>query len=181
MAPKDLPNPSKMAPNLFTDGSKTEEGVAVAAVSTKHVCKPYTCQLLDKRELWAFLLAFRHAYHSKQKSFLILSDSLLSLQAIFNLKYNHSVLIKKIRTGINQRWEGDCFYLESRPCGYIFIWIPGHVGIRGNSAADFAAKDVCYSFLFIEGRGATNVYHMRLATSEQLYDTFYFFGLILFR
>ena len=48
-----------------------------------------TCQLPDdsfiftgELELHAILLALRHVYYSKQKSFLILSDSLSSLQAI---------------------------------------------------------------------------------------------------
>ena len=89
MAYEGLPNPPKWPQMFLTDGSKTEEGVAVAAVSTKHVCIPYTCRFLDIRELWTIILAFIHAYHSKQKSFLIFCDSLLSLQAIFNLNYDH--------------------------------------------------------------------------------------------
>ena len=63
------------------------------AVSSKRINKPFTCRLPDDSsistaELRAILLAFKHVYYSKGKSFLILSDSVSSLQPIFNLKYS---------------------------------------------------------------------------------------------
>ena len=81
------------------DGSKTEAGVTTAAVSTKCSGKPLTCRLLDDSsiyiaELRAILLALKHVYCSERKSILILSDSLSSLKAIFNLKYEHPVLVQ---------------------------------------------------------------------------------------
>ena len=45
-------------------------------------------------ELRAILLALKHIYHSKEKPFLVLPDSLSALQAIHNLKYDHPILIK---------------------------------------------------------------------------------------
>ena len=44
-------------------------------------------------ELQAILLALKHVFCSK-KTFLILSDLLSSLKAIFNLKYEHPVLVQ---------------------------------------------------------------------------------------
>jgi len=37
---------------FFTDGSKTEEGVAAAAVSTKRINKPFTCRLPDDSSIY---------------------------------------------------------------------------------------------------------------------------------
>ena len=56
--------------------SKTEEGIAAAAVSTERINKPFTCQLPDDSsiytaELRAILLALKHVYYSKGKSFMI--------------------------------------------------------------------------------------------------------------
>ena len=86
---------------FFTNGSITEEGVAAAAVSTKRIKKKktFTCRLPDDgsiytAELRAILLALKHVYYSKEKSFLILFDSLSSLQSILNLKYDHPVLVQ---------------------------------------------------------------------------------------
>jgi len=56
----------------FTDGSKREEGVAAATVSTKRINKPFTCQLPDDSsiytaELRVVLLALKHVYCYKRK------------------------------------------------------------------------------------------------------------------
>ena len=125
--------------NNFTDGSKTEDGVAAAAVSTKRMNKPITCRLPDDSsiytaELRAILLALKHVYYSKGKSFLILFYSLKSLQSILNLKYDHPILVQILE-----------LYTEMTRDG----WVPGHVGIRGNSAADSAAKDALDGYISV--------------------------------
>ena len=61
--------------------------------------KPFTCRLPDDSsiytaELRAVLLALKHVYYSKEKSLLILSDSLSSLQSILNLECDHPVLVR---------------------------------------------------------------------------------------
>ena len=63
----------------------------------------------------------------KEKSFLILSDSLSSLKAIFNLKCDHPILVQILELYMDLTKDGK---------DIVFIWIPGHVGIRGNWAAD---------------------------------------------
>ena len=83
-------------------------------------------------QLRAILLALKRIYCSKRKSFLILSDSLSSLKPIFNLKYEHPVLVQILELYIDsiKDWKE-----------IVSVWVPGHVGVRGNSSADAAAKD----------------------------------------
>ena len=58
-------------------------------------------------ELRAILLALKHVYYSKEKkSFLILSDSLSSLQSILNLKYDHPVLVQILELYTKMTREG---------------------------------------------------------------------------
>ena len=152
----------------ITDSSKTEDGVAVAAVSTKRINKPFTCWLPDDSsiytaELRAILLALKPVYYSKGKSFLILSDSLSSFQSIFNLKYDHPALVQILDLYTEMTRDGR---------EIVFIWVPGHFGIRGNSAADSAAKDVLDGDIpgelipFSDVNLRTNKYILELRQSE---------------
>ena len=76
-----------------------------------------------------------------KKKKLILSDSLSSLQSILNLKYDHPVLVQILELYTEMTREGR---------EIVFIWVPGHVGIRGNSAADSAAKDALDGDISVE-------------------------------
>ena len=111
----------------------------------------------------AILLALKHVYYSKEKSFLILSDSLSSLQSIINLKYDHPVLVQILELYTEMTRDGR---------EIVFIWVAGHVGIRGNSAADSAAKGALDGNISIELipfsdlKTRTNKYILELWQSE---------------
>ena len=72
---------------------------------------------------------------------MILSDSLSSLQAIFNLKYDHPILVQILELYMNLTRDGKKI---------VFIWVSGHVDIRGNSAADSVAKDAFVGDISVE-------------------------------
>ena len=65
--------------------------------------------------------------------FLILSDSLLSRQAAYNLKYDQPILVKILKLYMELTWDGK---------EIVFI-----SAIRGNSASDSAAK--CEQVIFV--------------------------------
>ena len=128
----------------------------------------FTCRLPDDSsihtaELRAILLALKPVYYSKGKSFLILSDSLSSLQSIFNLKYDHPAIVQILDLYPEMTRDGR---------EIVFIWVPSHVGIRGNSAADSAAKDVLDGDIlgdlipFSDLKSRTNKYILELWQSE---------------
>ena len=94
---------------------------------------------------------------------MILSDSLSSLQSILNLQYDHPVLVQILELYTEMTREGR---------EIVFIWVPGHVGIRGNSAADSAAKDALDGDISVELipfsdlKSRTNKYILELWQSE---------------
>ena len=152
-----------------SDGSKTEEGVAAAAVSTKRIKKTFYMSASRRQfniyiaELRAILLTLNMFIIPKKFLLLILSDSLSSLQSILNLKYDYPVLVQILELYTEMTRDGR----ET-----VFIWVPGHVGIRGNSAADSVAKDALDGDISVELipfsdlKSRTNKYILELWQSE---------------
>ena len=123
---------------IFTDGSKTDEGVGCAALSFSET-KPKKLSLrlpadasIYTAELKALILALKLAYQSTEKSFLILSDSLSALQAIASRSFGHPLLFEfhELHTSLLHDNFNICF-----------AWVPSHVGIRGNEMVDNIAKE----------------------------------------
>ena len=83
--------------------------------------------------------------------------------SILNLKYDHPVLVQILELYTEMTREGR---------EIVFIWVPGHVGIRGNSAADSAAKDALDGDISVELipfsdlKPRTNKYILELWQSE---------------
>ena len=121
---------------IFTDGSKVDEKVAAAAVSSVTPNSPFSCRLRDHcsiytAELQAILLALKQAYQSQERQFMIFCDSLSALQALGTLKTDHPLLIQ-IQEFLHK--------INADQKEIVFMWVPGHVGIRGNEVADRTAK-----------------------------------------
>ena len=122
---------------IFTDGSKTDEGVGSAAVLfTANNPKKLSLRLpvdgsIYTAELQALILALKLVYQSNEKSFLILSDSLSALQAIASRAFTHPLLFEfhELHTSL----LNDGYNIS-------FAWVPSHVGIRGNETVDEIAK-----------------------------------------
>ena len=123
---------------IYTDGSKTSEGVGSAAVfpgengewngDERRMPKSST---IFSAECLAISLAMDLALCSKEKRFLILSDSLSALQTLNNHNDTHFIVKKILRRYQKLLEQGKEVTL---------MWIPSHMGIKGNHKADEKAK-----------------------------------------
>ena len=84
---------------ILTNGSKVDERVAAAAVSSVASNNSFSCQLRDHcsiytAELQALLFALKQAYQSWESKFMIFPYSLSAFQALEKLKSDHPLLIQ---------------------------------------------------------------------------------------
>ena len=118
---------------IFTDGSKEGNRAAAAVVhrdNTKCVRLPDAASIF-RAELYALLLAIDVVRRSKEKNFVIFSDSKSSLQSINGFNLDSDLVEKFLK---------DYTVLTKNGKNIILCWIPSHVGIFGNEKADAAAK-----------------------------------------
>nr|CAI5850357.1 unnamed protein product [Callosobruchus analis] len=118
---------------IYTDGSKAAEGVG-CAIATDNTCRKWglnpICSIFFA-ELYAIFQGLCYIKEQHVGRYLICSDSLSALSAIQN-KFASDPLLIRIHILHNQ--------LHQENKQIIFIWCPGHTGLRGNEIADQAAR-----------------------------------------
>lgn len=118
---------------IFTDGSKQNPAVSAAAVTaSKFLVKrlPDHASIFSA-EAQAILLALDIIKQSNNQQFLIISDSYSCIKSIEN-RNSQNPLITKILDHLHE-------IIKSK-CKLVFVWVPSHIGIAGNTVADAAAK-----------------------------------------
>jgi len=123
--------------HIYTDGSKNEEKVGCAAVAGRSFRTVLKERLPDHSsiytaELKGLLLSLTICGESEGDKFLVISDSLSALQGISSLKLTHPLLAD---------FHDAHTELREKGIDILFMWCPSHVGVRGNAAADAAAKE----------------------------------------
>jgi len=117
--------------SIYTDGSKTADGVGYAFVCGElevgrrisRIASNYTAELLAIRD------AIDHAENTNSRNVIIHSDSKSSIQAISS-PYSKHPIVSMIQNAI-----------ISSAKVYTLCWVPSHIGIAGNEAADIAAQN----------------------------------------
>ena len=120
---------------IYTDGSKTDEGVAYAVSGEGS----HSSHRIDgsasvfTAELLAILKAIRTPLSDSNQSITIVSDSKSSIQAI-NKLYPTNPIVNQIRKAI----------LDSGR-NVALCWVPSHIGVPGNEEADSHAREATSS------------------------------------
>ena len=117
---------------IYTDGSKSPDGVGFAAVSgreSEEGSLPPQSSIFTA-ELYAILAAVKMTRGMNHQAFVIYSDSRSALQAIGGLNSPHPV-VTEIR---------DWLVVLGSRIKITLCWVPAHVGISGNELADQRAK-----------------------------------------
>lgn len=115
-------------------GLRMRRGLASAAVfgdRAAHLRLPSSSSIFTA-EAHAINLALKFVASSDKNKFMICSDSLSCLLAIESCKTKHPVILKIVE-----------IYKSLVAIGkeVIYVWIPSHVGIYGNTVVDQEAKD----------------------------------------
>jgi len=86
---------------------------------------------INSAEACGVLLALDMIHLSTGSQLLFLSDSLSCLQSLQNRDFSHPLVAEFLC-----RVHG----LISDGSSVVYMWVPGHIGLAGNSAAESAAK-----------------------------------------
>ena len=118
---------------IFTDGSKSIEGVGYAAIFPQKVIKRHISSdaSIYTAELMAILTSLKEILIQRGKSYVIVSDSQSALTAIKSFNPDHSIIIEI------QETLSDIYRSKK---SVRFCWVPSHVGVKENERADQAAK-----------------------------------------
>ena len=117
---------------VYTDGSKEDKRTAMSFVCDDH---EFSCRINDEAsictaELLAIEAAIEYIWDSSDEEFMIITDSLSSLQALKSQKLNNPIVSNIVHM---------CHYLSGHK-DIVFCWVPSHIGIQGNERADVLAK-----------------------------------------
>ena len=119
---------------VYTDGSKDNDrvgcGLILNNLSTKQRL-PRNASIFTA-EVTAIDLALDTIAESDDGHFIIFSDSLSVLLSLHNKKMDNPLILLLLQ---------KLHYLSCAHKTIHFCWIPSHIGIRGNEAADMAAKE----------------------------------------
>jgi ribonuclease HI len=126
--------------HLYTDGSKSPNGVGCAMVDmsgvpyTTFIHLPDSCSIFTA-ELRGILMALHHIASRRYMDSAIFTDSQSALQVI-QQQHTSDPLLLGIHSAL--------FDLHQKHCTVSFCWVPSHMGLRGNELADRAAKAACH-------------------------------------
>ena len=119
---------------IYTDGSKDNNRVGCSAIVNNINIKqrlPSNASIFTA-EVTAIDLALDAIAKSDDDYFIIFSDSLSVLLSLNNRKMDNPLILKLLL----KIHHLSCAHKTIHLC-----WIPSHIGIRGNEAADMAAKE----------------------------------------
>ena len=119
---------------VYTDGSKDNDRVGCGAIINNLSIKqrlPSNASIFTA-EATAIDLALDAITESDDDHFIIFSDSLSVLLSLKNKKMDNPLILKLFQ---------KLHHLSCAHKTIHFCWIPSHIGIRGNEAADVAAKE----------------------------------------
>ena len=117
--------------HVYTDGSKSDEGVAYATINSETTIKRKIdpASSIYTAELHGIMEAINLSPTYANNKITIFTDSKSSIQGIAKLR-NRNPLIQEIADKA-----------EQSPKQFILCWVPSHVGVPGNERADQAARE----------------------------------------